>query len=60
MRLFNAVLNCPHCGETAAHRVMAYGDGTAVSWCSVCHNPNELLVAQLRQRNPDKTDQAAE
>ncbi|MFD2233289.1 hypothetical protein [Phaeospirillum tilakii] len=50
MRLFNAVLECPHCGESCEHRVMVYGDGTAVAWCSVCHNPVELLVTQLRAR----------
>lgn len=60
MKLFNAVLNCPDCGETCAHRVMAYGDGTAVAWCSTCHNPKELLVTQLRERSPRKPDRAAE
>jgi len=39
---------------------MAYGDGTAVAWCSACHNPKELLVTQLRERMPRKPAQAAQ
>ncbi|WP_040566860.1 hypothetical protein [Magnetospirillum molischianum] len=60
MRLFNAVLNCPHCGKTCAHRVMSYGDGTAVAWCSTCHNPNEFLIERLRDNVAPQTNQAAE
>lgn len=49
MSLPKTVLDCPHCNETSDHRVHSYGDGTAVVWCGSCHNPRELLMAQLRR-----------
>lgn len=47
MSLPKAVLSCPHCKESGDHRVHTYGDGTAVVWCGTCHNPREMLLAQL-------------
>ncbi|CAA7624838.1 conserved hypothetical protein [Candidatus Terasakiella magnetica] len=46
-----SVLDCPHCNESSDHRVHSNGDGTAIVWCSSCHNPRELLLAQLRRGN---------
>jgi Zn-finger protein len=50
MRMFLQMVYCPCCKETSEHRILAYGDGTAVAWCSSCHNPHELLVTQIRPR----------
>jgi transcription elongation factor Elf1 len=50
MRMFIQVLECPSCKDECEHRVLSYGDGTAVAWCGSCHNPHELLVTQLRPR----------
>lgn len=56
----NAVLDCPHCKESAKHRIHSYGDGTAVVWCGSCHNPRELLLTQLHRQAPRRTSEAAE
>jgi len=49
MSLPKTVLDCPHCQQSSDHRVHSYGDGTAIVWCGSCHNPRELLMAQLRR-----------
>ncbi|WP_043743279.1 hypothetical protein [Paramagnetospirillum magneticum] len=49
MSLPKTVLDCPHCQQSSDHRVHSYGDGTAIVWCGACHNPRELLMAQLRR-----------
>lgn len=60
MALPNAILDCPHCKESGKHRVHSYGDGTAVVWCGSCHNPRELLIAQLGTPPQHRSKAAAE
>jgi hypothetical protein len=54
MPIPSSMMECPNCKEKARHRVLDYGDGTAIAWCGSCHNPREMLSSGARRPSDDE------